>query len=169
MQMAKFDTRILALESRSGRGTQDIVVIDEADAPFMMLMQGDESLQDFERQVAAVRSEALLGLRTVTPPRNRAGLTIPATGDPNERAVAALGEAGRWPDSGRPPSPGVTSDEFLGLSFRTIAEVPVVANAAAYDEAVEVAIGPWVRAMTPDEARWNVDTINALEAERLGN
>jgi hypothetical protein len=64
---------------------------------------------------------------------------------------------------------GLTSDEFLSLIFRTIAEVPVVANPAAYSRAVDAAIGPWVRALTPEEARWIVDTINALEAERLGN
>jgi hypothetical protein len=65
--MANIDTRIKALEARSGRGTQDIVVIDEDDGPFMVLMQGNESLQDFERQVASVRSLAVASRLAPTP------------------------------------------------------------------------------------------------------
>jgi hypothetical protein len=79
--------------------------------------------------------------------------------------VAKL-EGGQNPAVHRPA--GITSDELLSLIFRTIAEVPVVANAAAYDAAVEAAIGPWVRALTPDEAKSIIEAIDAVEAERRG-
>ena len=61
---------------------------------------------------------------------------------------------------------GLTSDEFLTLIVRTLAAVPVVANAVAYDAAVEAAVGPWLRAITPEEAKDLLDGISAVEKLR---
>jgi hypothetical protein len=66
--MASVDTRIRALEERSNRSPQDIVVIDEGDGPFILLIQGAESSQEFERQIAALRQEAAPGLQQAEVP-----------------------------------------------------------------------------------------------------
>lgn len=74
-------------------------------------------------------------------------------------------EGGRGQVSHRPD--GLTSDEFLSLISRTLAAVPVTANSAAYDAAVEAAVGPWLRAVTPHEAKTLLDGISAVEKLRL--
>lgn len=58
---------------------------------------------------------------------------------------------------------GLASHEFLTLIVRTLAAVPVAANSAAYDAAVEAAVGQWLRAVTPHEAKTLLDGISAIE------
>jgi hypothetical protein len=66
--MGSVDTRIRALEARSERFTRDIVVIDDGDGPFRLMIQGAESPQVFMGQVAAVRQEVAPGLRQAVGP-----------------------------------------------------------------------------------------------------
>jgi hypothetical protein len=61
---------------------------------------------------------------------------------------------------------GLASHEFLTLIVRTLAAVPVAANPTAYDAAVEAAVGPWLRAVTPEEAKDILDGISAIEKAR---
>lgn len=65
--MGSVDTRIRALEARSERFTQDIVVIDDGVGPFRLMIQGAELPQEFMGQVGAVRLGATLEQGTVTP------------------------------------------------------------------------------------------------------
>lgn len=65
--MGSVDTRIRALEARSERFTQDIVVIDDGVGPFRLMIQGAELSQEFMGQVGAVRLGATLDPGTVTP------------------------------------------------------------------------------------------------------
>lgn len=65
--MASVDARIRALEASAERSTQDIVVIDDPAGPFRLVLQGSESSQEFMRQVAALRQEAVPGLRGAIP------------------------------------------------------------------------------------------------------
>lgn len=64
---ATIHKRVEALEASTERSAQNIIVIDEIDGPFMLMIQGAESSQEFMRQVAAVRHEAGSGLRAVIP------------------------------------------------------------------------------------------------------
>jgi hypothetical protein len=62
---------------------------------------------------------------------------------------------------------GLTSDEFLSLIVRTVAAVPILSSVGvgrvAVDAAIEAAAGPWLRAMTPEEAKDLLDGIIAVE------
>ncbi len=65
---------------------------------------------------------------------------------------------------------GLTSDEFLTLIVRTLAVVPALisggARGAAIDAAIEAAAGPWLRALTPYEAKDLLDGIIAVQESR---
>lgn len=64
---ATIHKRVEALEGRTERSTQDIVVIDDPAGPFRLVLQGSESSQEFVRQVAAVRHEGVPGLSAMIP------------------------------------------------------------------------------------------------------
>lgn len=64
---ATIHKRVAALEASTGRSTEDIVVIDVDYGPFMLMIQGAESSQEFMRQVAAVRQGPVPGQCAVIP------------------------------------------------------------------------------------------------------